>query len=357
MRFLTLLQIHVPLMNMFRHLLILLLVFPLLSCQTTPKCGLETRAAFDVGSGSTKMKVAELNTCTKSILRTLADEQIKVDYRDALEKSPDGRLPQGVMGDGLVALKQLKSSAQAKGATHFTGVATAAFRAADNADEFTRYAYSSLEIPLYIISQTEEARLGLEAASLRAAIPTSSIVMWDIGGGSQQITAPGSKSEPFIYNGQIAAVSFKNYVIGSVQGKDITQVSTPNPLNKKDVDKAIQYITVQARKTVPEEIKTALKNNLMTVVGIGGVLAKSLPRQVPYTGNKITKENVLKILRQRTGWTDAQLKDSFAETEVTNLILVYAYMEALGIQSYQPADASLVDGLWFQPGMWMKSSP
>ncbi len=336
---------------MYHVLFLLLISLSLVSCQTTPKCGPEIRAAFDVGSGATKMKVVEFNTCTQDVTQTVLEDQVKVDYRDALEKNEAGEFSESVQTEGLVALEKLKSEAQAKGTKRFTGIATAAFRQAKNADSFVKVIREKLSIPLKVISQSEEAFLGFQVAREKVKVPIGDLVVWDIGGGSMQMTSVDEALKPTVYYGNLASVSFKNQVIAKVQKMNPDKVTSPNPLKKKNVKPSVALAEVEATATVPANIKRKFANPETVVVGIGGVLAKSLPRQI-IAASAMTQETIQAALEIRANMTDVQINDPYAATEVTNLALVFGFMKALGMRSYQPAEVSLVDALWSDPLVW-----
>jgi exopolyphosphatase / guanosine-5'-triphosphate,3'-diphosphate pyrophosphatase len=335
-----------------RYLLLVTLVPAIfVSCQSTPKCGSEVRAAFDVGSSSTKIKVVEFNTCIQDVTQTLLEDQAKVDYRDALEKNTTGEFSESIQADGIAALEKLKEEAQAKGAKKYTAVATAAFRQAKNAASFVNVIREKLAIPVRIITQSDEALLGFQAAREKAKTASQDLVVWDIGGGSMQMVSIDDTVKPTVYYGQLASVSFKNQVIAKIQMKDPTKVSSPNPLMKKQIQPAVALAENEAKAAVPSAIQKKFLASETLVVGIGGVLAKSLPRQMP-ASNVVTQENVKTALDRRANMTDAQINDLNAATEVTNLALVFGFMKALGIKSYQPAEVSLVDALWADPLLW-----
>jgi exopolyphosphatase/guanosine-5'-triphosphate,3'-diphosphate pyrophosphatase len=331
-------------------LFLLFISFSIVACQTTPKCGPEVRAAFDVGSGSTKMKVVEFNTCTQDVTQTLLEDQVKVDYREALEKNPGGEFPESVQIEGLAALEKLKGEAQAKGAKKFTGIATAAFRQARNADDFVKVIREKLSIPVKVITQNEEAFLGFQAVREKVKVPSSDLVVWDIGGGSMQMTSVDDTLKPMVYYGHLASVNFKNQVIAKIQKKNPEKLTSPNPLKKKNVKPAVALAEAEAT-TVPANIKKKFASSETVVVGIGGVLAKSLPRQM-VVGSSMTQETIQAALEIRSNMTDAQINDQYAATEVTNLALVFGFMKALGMKSYRPAEVSLVDALWSDPLVW-----
>lgn len=322
----------------------------LTACQSTPKCGNEMRGAFDIGSGSTKVKVVEVNTCENEVLRNVYESDEKVDYRDDLYKSKNEQFSKEIQKEGTEKLLALKAKAEQAGAQKFTGIATAAFRKAKNGETFASQLAKAAKFPVSVITQDREALLGAQAAKTKLKL-TSNILVWDIGGGSQQMTSLDANAESSIYYGDLASVNFKNLVIEKIQKKNINKVFSPNPMTKAQVQTALKIAEDSAKNSVPEDIQTLLKNNPdLPVVGIGGVLTKSLPRQLK--AQAITSALLDQAIERRRKLTDKQLNDPYAATEVTNLILVKGYMQALGIKSVQAMDVGLADGLWFEPGIW-----
>lgn len=334
-----------------RIVVFLFSVLVLFGCQTAPKCGLERRAAFDVGSGATKLKVVELNTCSQELTQVILEEQVNVEYRDALEKDPEGNFSEQIQAEGMGALAKLQGDARAQGARKFAGIATAAFRQAKNADGFVINIREKLGIPLRIISQSEEALLGFQAARESAKAPSTDLVVWDIGGGSMQMVSLDETLKPTVYKGELASVSFKNQVITQIQKKDPAKVQSPNPLTKSQIKKALILVEREAEASVPAGIKKKFEDPQTVVIGVGGVFAKSLSRQIPGV-TTFTQEKIFEALQKRTGMTDEQLKDPFSATDVTNIALVYGYMKSLGIKKFQVTEYGLVDALWFDPAVW-----
>ena len=309
------------------------MLLTVVSCQTSPNCGTEVRGAFDIGSGSTKVKVVEVNTCAKVITRQLFEDQAKVDYRDSLEKTSDKNLSPQIQKTGLEKILALKTAATKAGGQKFTGVATAAFRQAKNGKKFAEEISKTANFPVEVISQDREALLGAQAARTKLQV-NSNILVWDIGGGSQQMTFLDENSQSSIYYGDLASVSFKNKVIQDIQKKNIKRVTSPNPMSEAQINRALELAKESASASVPESIRSKIKANPnLLVVGIGGVLAKSLTRQ---TGAQtITREMIDQAIQKRHKMTDQQINDPYAATEITNLILVSGFMQSLEINKFQ----------------------
>ncbi|MFS4458670.1 Ppx/GppA phosphatase family protein [Bdellovibrio sp. HCB2-146] len=336
--------------------LLSIIVVPFLvltACQTAPKttCGPEVRAAFDIGSGSTKMKVGEYDTCTDKLNKVILEDQAKVNYQESLQASSDQTFSEEVQDAGMAALRSLLEKALNEKATRFAGVATAAFRKAQNAPEFLSEIDKKLGIHVKVITQEQEAMIGFKGAASLSQLPQDKMILWDIGGGSQQMVVLNDKKEPVIYSGTLASVSFKNYVISRIQKKDTNKVTTPNPLGKKTTAAASKYAEQHARETVPAEIQLHIKKKDAAVVGIGGVLSRSIVDQVT-NKTSVTATEVEQALKKRMDLTDAEIGGEFVQTEITNLVLVGGFMKALNMNKYQPVKASLIDGLWYEKDFW-----
>lgn len=344
----------------FKSVISFAFVLPFLfltSCQTTtpqsatPACGKEVRAAFDIGSGSTKMKVAEFNTCDNTLGNVLLEDQARVNFQESLQASADGTFSEEVREDGMDSLRVLLEKALKQNATRFAGVATAAFRKAKNSQEFLNEVDKKLGIHVKVITQEQEAMIGFKGAEKATLLPKSELVLWDIGGGSQQIMFLNEKNEPVIYYGTLAAVSFKNYVISNLQKKDSNTIQTPNPIGAKTTKAASKYVENTAQTVVPKEIQAHLKKSNIQIVGIGGVLARSITSQVEYK-EYITVKDVQRSLGKRQNLDDKAIGGEFPQTEISNLILVGGFMKGLKINKYRPVKASLIDGLWYEPQYW-----
>lgn len=326
-----------------RYLFFLLFFFTI-SCQTTQRCGEEVSAFFDVGSGSTKMKVVTVNTCNQQVLNVLLREDVRVSYRDDLETAKDDRFSAQIQEQGLLVLQQLKEKAQLLQASRFHGVATAAFRKAKNASDFVFKIRAQTGIAIRIVSQAEEAQLGYRAALGQLKDKTKNPVVWDLGGGSQQMVYVDSAGQMQMYLGDLASVRFKNQIIQDIQKKSLAKVRSPNPMSATDVKKALALARTEARG-VPASLVIALRDPKVQVIGVGGVLAKSVPKQIGATLGPLQESVIQKAIEIRRQMSDKDHQDAFADTNVSNLVLVSAFMQELGIVEYIPMEVSLVDGI------------
>lgn len=309
-----------------------------------------TRALLDIGSGTIKLLVAEVNRCQGKIEKILSDsESVAVSHKQDLAQSGKRKkFSEAVMTRGLIALKELKAKGEAFSPTEWRALATAAFREAKNGSYYGSKIESELKVPLTIISQKEEALLGLSA--VEAAFPNESkLCVWDIGGGSMQITARNEKKEPLVYGGDLASVSFKNMVIEKIKKGSILNTNTPNPLGVDDAKKAVAMAKEYVSKKIDKHLKSLLPTCKM--MGIGGVHYYSIKKQLN-AEEKYTREALTQILPVRALLDDKSIGGEYANTDVTNIALVLGLMEAMNLNEVYPVSANLSHGALTVKEFW-----
>jgi exopolyphosphatase / guanosine-5'-triphosphate,3'-diphosphate pyrophosphatase len=305
-----------------------------------------TRAAFDVGSGATKMVVAKIDICQQLIVSVLLRQARKVAYNDALASNQQGQLPQSIVDRGINALLELKVLAVDVGATEFVGVATSAFRRATNGSLVVKQILKRSGILVKIISQRQEAILGYLAVESRFELPGPfsgrKLVVWDIGGGSMQITARDTNNF-LVYQGKLASVSFKRQVIRDILGMDLMRVKSPNPIGARG-EQGITLAQKSAKQSVPKELKQILTSGAQ-VVGIGGVHYYSVRNRVAPQQSYYRRKQLYLAAMAGMKLSDQQLDSAYAATEVTNLMLVVGYMLGLNIDRVDVMKVNMADGV------------
>jgi exopolyphosphatase/guanosine-5'-triphosphate,3'-diphosphate pyrophosphatase len=306
------------------------------------------RAAFDVGSGSTKMTVADVNACEQRILSVVLESAEKVDYKESLSRSSDRRFSDEVVNSGLAAMKRLKSEALSVGvqAGNFSGIATAAFREAENGRELLDRFTSELGVALSVISQEEEGKIGFYSAMAVSGLRPEELVVWDIGGGSMQITYYEGRGLK-VFRSSLASVSFKNRVVREIQQSSST---TANPLSGSELESAVQMARSEFKASLPAALLSRIREAGGVIHGIGGVHGASLRNRLgveEYTG-----EDLRRGIARWSGKTDAEVGGAFASTEVTNLALVLGAFEALGASRVRTWRVSGTMGVLIHPQFW-----
>ena len=322
------------------------LILPLLSEEKQETI---RRAFFDIGSGSTKMVVADVHTKTGAI-KILHEESEKVSYKLDLEMGTTNEFSPAIQEKALLVMAKMKWNAIQKGAVQFAGIATSAFRTAKNGKEFADFLSKIFNIPVVVISQKEEAILGFMAAVQEEKETLENIVVWDIGGGSMQIIMASETGEYEISYSDFASVSFASYLIEKVKGLKVSEVQTPNPISHEEYRRSLHHIRIVAQKT-NSKIKEKLSQEKTLVLGIGGVHYYSICGQIN-VGKEFTQENLKDTILKKLGKSDKEIGGKYAATEVSNLILVLGYMQSLGINRVKAKDVNIAHGVLLYQSLW-----
>lgn len=287
-------------------------------------CITEIRAGFDIGSGSTKLQVASVKNCKNgdiTIEKLYFKENINVQYSAALTVDASDPtkviLPDNIIDEGYIAMTSLKNKALEKLGTEcgssctissWRGIMTAAFRKAHNWQQ-AQNKLSRVAKGLIIkrLSQEEEALYGFYPVLKIKGIDPQNTVVWDMGGGSTQITA---FDNDFKINNDFTATGAKvlETAIGSGTFEKVLKEGalTFNPVETK-LEIAMRYIDNAIRKDL--QSKPEMWNNFhnLFVNGkkyfvIGGILSRAIPAIVKtnlneynvLNYNNITDYNVIK---------------------------------------------------------------
>jgi exopolyphosphatase/guanosine-5'-triphosphate,3'-diphosphate pyrophosphatase len=293
------------------------------------------------------MKVAKVNICLPGNTEIIYKNEIKVPYAENYQA---GFFNPKIRDAGISALLQLKNEAISNGAEAFAGVATESFRRVADAREFIGEVKEKTSIAIDIIDQDQEAVLGYQAVSQALNVKNDKIVVWDIGGGSMQMICRQRNQKFIIYRGKIASVSFKEKILAQIKRKNPQEHSSPNPIGKENLQKAME-MAMAAAEDVPTEIKSVIRQQETIIIGIGGVHDQSIKKQMG-SPRIYTQEDLIKVLKVRSEWSDKEIGGIYADTEISNLILVLGFMEKLGIKEVIPLDINLADGILISPAFW-----
>ena len=134
------------------------------------------------------MKVAKVNLDQDKIISKIFEQSIPVPYQKHLEQSTDQTFDREVMDQRIETIKKLKQIADSHKAKKVVAVATAAFRKAVNAPAFAKEIEEKTGVKVMIIGQDEEGILAFKGALAQTSADPQETLVWDIGGGSMQLT-------------------------------------------------------------------------------------------------------------------------------------------------------------------------
>jgi len=330
----------------------LLLLAALAACRTASQtvpaaqrhCAPEVRGAFDIGSGSTKVQAALVTACRDgghtvevTVERVCWRGNEPVPYSAELKKSSDNRLPEAVVASGLAAMERLRREAVAGAAARcgapqvrqWRAIMTEVFRNAANAAEVRDRISSALAVdgrpmPIKVLSQDEEALYGYYPILHTGAASPDQLAVWDMGGGSTQVTVFGrgaSGIEPRVLKTHLGTGTFGAALLA--RRKTLGGGDALNPMGPELLQAGMEIIR---QETEPAAAAVGVKPTDMlrgrTVVGIGGVLAISVPKMVTHAGGRPAA--ALSVIefgqRARSGGLDA-LRRAGVEREAIGVAL------------------------------------
>lgn len=310
----------------------------------------EMRAAIDIGSGATNLKVAKVDPSTQKILIQLYEKSIPVPYQKHLEQSSDQTFDNQVMDQGIRAIKALKELANSYHVKKVIAVATAAFRKAHNAEQFAKEIEQQTGVQVRIINQDEEGILAFRGALAITPIQPEHAITWDIGGGSMQLTTLSSEGTYLVEKGKTASIPFKNAVIEQIKHEDMKKVSTPNPMTEEEMQAASRYAAQLAGETDPF-IKDKILESNTKILAVGSLFNYGIRPLVDHS--MVQQEELEKAVMKFAGKTDQELPGgSLAEVAVTNPLLVLGYMKGLHINKVEVLNVNNADGALTYPPYW-----
>jgi exopolyphosphatase/guanosine-5'-triphosphate,3'-diphosphate pyrophosphatase len=353
---------------MFRILVLVTLLSPAFSAAEPAACERKARAVIDLGSGSVKLNVAEVDVCPdrNKLVKMLDDGTSKP---LALEAGKDsaGNIPPALQNQMLTVLRELRELAvkTAKAAKYksvdLTIVGTHAFRTAQNQAE-VQAKMEADGFAVKALSQKEEAESGLYAVlgqGLPPGCDPNSLLVWDIGGGSMQLIRGPNPAQPTprVEGFNMGAESFKQALLTKFKPAKTACVHdgpTPNPIGKAQAEDVRTF----ARDTTQRLLRATLKRDLKAtcVVGIGGVHSKAISAQLekswPHVKDCVCKDSVKACTLSKDAYhkvqleclarhlseksdCDAEIQGPYSTTAVTNLYFVLGWMDRLGIERIQ----------------------
>lgn len=303
------------------------------------------RAAFDIGSGTTKVKVATVDKCLKKVITVLHSESIQVRYSKDLEReNSNDRFSDEIIAQGIIAISTLKKKIEQYEPQEYLAVATEAFRKAKNQDEAAKRIISETGINFKIITQQEEAILGFIAGSATIERDPTDVIVWDIGGGSMQMVSY-EDGHYHTYKGQFASEAYKDSIVSAINLiSRKKERQTPNPLKKFGSLLAFLEARLVAKIETDDKIKEKIINGA-SVIGVGSLHSKSVLAQLETSCNEYTFWQLIGAAYERSDLTDEEINSPYADTQTTNLLLVSSFMNAYKIKKVQVADVNLADGI------------
>lgn len=286
------------------------------------------RAAITIGSNSTRSLVADVTDTLHVIHRGREETRLMLGMDD------EGFIIPRAMEHTVMAVSELCREALALGAQEITLMATSATRDARNSDVFVARLKEATGLDTRIISGQEEAAL-----AFRAAAGNENCLVFDIGGGSTELTY-GEK--------------------GQILASRSAQVGASRLLKIQPIEcmEDAEHILSIARKIIHETLQSILpKSKTFSMTGLGGscttcasMLMKKEAHGEEVEGVRVTTEDVRTFLETLSPLMPAAraefrgLPRSRVHHFPHGLCILLAIMEEAGADAFYVSGRTNLDG-------------
>tara|TARA_Y100001968_G_scaffold333489_1_gene396620 strand:+ start:1943 stop:3580 length:1638 start_codon:yes stop_codon:yes gene_type:complete len=163
-------------------------------------------AAIDIGTNSTHLLIAAVNTKLKTFTIELAE---KSNTRLGEKDLVTGDLTEIAMGRAFDTLKRFKELAESHKVENVLTAATSAVREAANGKEFVTHIKNQIDLDVEVISGTEEARLIYLGVLSGMQFGDQPHILIDIGGGSTELILADAHDSRALTSTKVGAVRLK----------------------------------------------------------------------------------------------------------------------------------------------------
>lgn len=285
------------------------------------------RAALDIGSGETKLTVADVDTSTHKVVKVHYQGYKYVELRNDLAESLDGCLSERVENKLIETLLDFKETMTMYAPEQWSGFGTAALRKALNGKEFLERVHQATGISIHIVPQEEEGRIGFLSAVAASGLEPDQVIAWDSGSGSFQMT-----SENDMYGVEFAFVPAWEVLVKEIRGEKFNQDVTPNPVSLDESQLLTQKIQDEKLTPAPRWLLETNKK----IVTIGADRSIFRMGQIATGKTQFTRSELLEAIKAHAGKTDEQLF-LFAEPHkvLVGLSLLHAVMNHCGFENME----------------------
>eukprot|EP01126_Amoeba_proteus_P007930 TRINITY_DN12895_c0_g1_i1.p1 TRINITY_DN12895_c0_g1~~TRINITY_DN12895_c0_g1_i1.p1 ORF type:complete len:351 (+),score=80.63 TRINITY_DN12895_c0_g1_i1:3-1055(+) len=349
---------------------------------------MQLRGAWDVGSGTTKLQVAWVNTATNppTVDRVVLNLEQEILLGIGLQRDGTGRLSDELCQKLMSTIENYKEQAQLVGTEIHSGVATAVFRKATNGLEILNSINQKFSLNLKLITQELEGKLGfMTACALATDYDPETIVSWDIGGASFQITTlltdqddsykPQTHTSHYdtanlaVFEGPIGDSQVLKILLEVVQKKDMKVARTPNPVSPAEILQLLMLLE-QILPLPPPSIQKKINTKTTKIVTFGGftncfrifsiILKKTknfIPSELESAINTWTQEFLERSTGGQLGFEGVGIDQEEIipqeELVIPKLCLVLAVARKFGISSFDWYRANgSTNGILVTPQMW-----
>jgi exopolyphosphatase/guanosine-5'-triphosphate,3'-diphosphate pyrophosphatase len=333
-------------------------------CNNNIKVPLEYRYVFDIGSGGTKSKLVLVEPKSGKIIKTLKEISVPMPYQECISRSDDGRtLTKECMQKGLQSIMDIIAYYGIEDINDFknAGIATAWARNAKNSDEYLQL-LSDHGLNVRVISQQEEGEIGYKVAQDHGAsceMDERMAIIWDIGGGSYQLSAQKKDGSIHVHQGPYGSSNFNKDVRDYIKEK-YNDDNNQTLFDKLEIEAAREFAKLKVSDSIAsdEVLASLMKDKCVDLVAMGQFMNLGIKPSVRSSGY-ISKEKINHAILsgEDKHFTQAQelfpMRDErFINVVQTDLILTEAIMQGLSRDSFIIVNAKSVDFVATDSSFW-----
>jgi hypothetical protein len=314
-----------------------------------PDTHFETRAALDIGSGQTKITIADVNTASNKIV-CIHQQSVKfVFLRKDLAMSPEGVLSKTIQSHLIETLNEMQQASVIHNPTKWIAAGTSVFRQAQNSQTFIEETEKATGIKIKVISQAEEAEIGFHSALGVSCEEKDNIISLDVGSGSFQISC-WINGKLHMYGSEIGSQAVFDALF-EIRKQAFSIEHNIHPLSYGEVLGIVER--VKSRLHRPPEW---LVMNVRKIIAIGN--GNIFPTSWMNQDLILTPEKLLQAVFYVVGMDKNGIREFNDPNSVIILLIYYALMEHCGIEKihYHVTNGGC-EGLLTQEHYWMKMRP
>ncbi len=327
-----------------RLLLLMLTICTPLAAQNTHAI----RAAIDIGSSGPKLRVAEVDPTTNKIVKILHTKRYVVffqeNYPRTYEISPEA------MHHGLSAIEDAIAAAKSYQTDGIAIVGASIFRTAPNGEQFADRIHAKTGLKVHLLDQELEGKLAFQAAQAKMDVEPEDLIVWDIGS-STQISGTTPEGFYLIDASHEGSRAFRDFIIESIQSRDLKQHKSPNPFSSEHASLAEAHARSLFAK-IDQVYKEKIQQPTTQIVGVGSAFSNGIAPLMAGK-NPFTIDDLASTITSLIGKTDEDLGGTeFASVEVSNALLVLGFMKELDIPQMSIVDVNNADGAMVYEDFW-----
>jgi exopolyphosphatase/guanosine-5'-triphosphate,3'-diphosphate pyrophosphatase len=248
-------------------------------------------------------------------------------------------------------------------------VGTAALRKSDDGQHLLDSLKDSVSnyaghVDFKIISQHSEGEYAFKGAVMKSGISEQDAIVWDIGGGSMQISFNKTEDNSFSVLGNTVASAYMYETIKESCGKS-TEDGSIYPMSQEQLSNAIllasNKVTFLEQEQLEQFFLQKKTSESTRILGVGtihnGIIDMLKHQHIIQEGVGFFEQaDLLKLINSFADKSAEQIKDLLPEgvrnhafeTCVTNTVLVYGAMQKYGIDKVDIINASNLDALLYE---------